>query len=50
MGSNIKIDKDNIIPTMFDHVPEDIRQMLEERKKKRDEDLQAALASVKVDW
>ena len=50
MGSNIEIDKDNIIPTMFDHLPEDIRQMLEERKKKRDEeDLQVALASIKVD-
>jgi len=35
---------------MYEHFPEDVRQMLEERKKKRDEeDLQVALASIKVD-
>ena len=50
MCSTTKIDKDNIIPAMYEHVPEDVCQMLEERKKKHDEeDLQAALASIKVD-
>ena len=35
---------------MYEHFPEDVCQMLEERKKKRDEeDLQVALASIKVD-
>ena len=49
MGSNIEIDKENIIP-MYEHLPEDIRLMLEEHKKKRDEeDLLAVLASFKVD-
>ena len=34
---------------MANHLPEDIRLMLEERKKKRDEeDLMAVLASIKV--
>ena len=50
MGSNTKIDKENIIPLTYEHLPEDVRLLLEERKKKRDEeDLQAALASIKVD-
>jgi len=35
---------------MYEYFPEDVCQMLEERKKKRDEeDLQVALASIKVD-
>jgi len=50
MGSTIEINKDNIIPATYKHLPEDVYQKLEERKKKRDEeDLQAALASIKVD-
>ena len=50
MGSNTEIDKENIIPLTYEHLPEDVRLLLEERKKKRDEeDLQAALASIKVD-
>ena len=50
MSSNPEIDKDNIIPVTYEHLPEDVRLMLEERKKKRDEeDLLAALASIKVD-
>ena len=50
MGSNTEIDKENIIPAMYEHLPEDVRLVLEERKKKRDEeDLLAALASIKVD-
>jgi len=49
MGSNTEIDKENIIPS-YEHLPEDVRLLLEEHKKKRDEeDLQAALASIKVD-
>ena len=49
MGSNTEIDKENIIPSTYEHLPEDVRLLLEERKKKRDEeDLQAALASIKV--
>ena len=51
MGSYTKINRDNIIEAIADHLPEDIRLMLEECKKKRDEeDLKAALASIKVDW
>ena len=49
MGSNAEIDTENMIPVTYEHLPEDVRLVLEERKKKRDEDLQAALASVKVD-
>ena len=50
MGSTANVDTENIIPTTEEHLPEDIRQLLEERKKKRDEeDLRAALASMKVD-
>ena len=50
MGSNAEIDKENIIPSTYEHLPEDVRLLLEERKKKRDEeDLLAALASIKVD-
>ena len=50
MGSTTEIDKDNIIPATYEHLPKDVCRMLEERKKKRDEDdLQAALASIKVD-
>ena len=49
MGSNTEIDKENIIPSTYEHLPEDVCLLLEERKKKRDEeDLQAALASIKV--
>ena len=45
-----EIDKENIIPSTYEHLPEDVRLLLEECKKKRDEeDLQAALASIKVD-
>jgi hypothetical protein len=47
VGSTIEIDKDNIIEAMADHLLEDIRQMLEECKKKCDEeDMLAALASI----
>ena len=50
MGSTTEIDSDNIIPSTYEHLPEKVRLLLEERKKKRDEeDLQAALASIKVD-
>ena len=50
MGSTTEVDKDNIIPSTEEHLPEDIRQLLEENKKKHDEeDLKAALASIKVD-
>jgi hypothetical protein len=50
MGSTTDIDKDNIIPAMYEHLPVDVRLVLEEHKKKHDEeDLLAALASVKVD-
>ena len=50
MGSTANVDMENIIPTTKEHLPEDIHQLLEERKKKRDEeDLKAALASIKVD-
>ena len=46
-----EIDKENIIPSTYEHLPEDVRLLLEERKKKRDEeDLLAVLASIKVDW
>ena len=46
MGSNTEIDKENITPSTYEHLPEDVRLLLEERKKKRDEeDLQAALCS-----
>ena len=49
MGSNTEIDKENIIPS-YEHLLEDVRLLLEERKKKHDEEnLQAALASIKVD-
>ena len=49
MGSNTELDKDNIIEATTDHHPGDILQMLEKYKKKRDEDLKAVLASIKVD-
>ena len=50
MGSTADIDKDNIIPTTEEHLLEDVHLLLEERKKKRDEeDLKAALAGIKVD-
>ena len=50
IGSTTEVDKDNIIPATVEHLPKDIRQMLEERKKKHDEeDLKVALASIKVD-
>ena len=49
MGSTSEIDKDDVILATYEHLPEEVRQMLEERKKKRDEeDLQAAFASIKV--
>jgi len=50
MGSNTEINKENIIPSTYEHLPQDVRLLLEECKKKRDEeDLQAALASIEVD-
>jgi len=50
MGSTANVNMENIILTTEEHFPEDIRQLLEERKKKRnEEDLKAALASIKVD-
>ena len=50
MGSNTEVNKDKIIKGTADNLPEDILLMLEECKKKRDEeDLKAALASIKVD-
>ena len=50
MGSNTEVDKDDIIEATADHLPEDSRLMLKERKQKCDEeDLIAALASIKVD-
>ena len=50
MGSTTEIDPDNIIPSTYEHLPEEVRLLLVERKKKRDEeDLLAALASIKVD-
>ena len=50
MGSNTEVDKDNIIEATADHLSKDTRLMLEERKKKCDEEgLKAALASIKVD-
>ena len=50
MGSNTEIDKENIFPSTYEHLPKDVCLLLEERKKKRDEeDLQIALASIKVD-
>ena len=50
MGSTTKIDKENIIPSTYENLPEDVRLLLEERKKKHDEeDLKATLASIKVD-
>ena len=50
MGSTTEIDKDNTIPATYEHLPEDVRLLLEKRKKMRDEeDLLAALASIKVD-
>ncbi|XP_022682664.1 metal tolerance protein 7 isoform X4 [Setaria italica] len=40
----------NIMNPTFEQLPKEVRQMLEERKKKRDaEDLQAAIASFEVD-
>ena len=50
MGSTAEIDPDNIIPSTYEHLPEEVRLLLEECKKKCDEvDLLAALASIKVD-
>ena len=50
MGYNAEIDKKNIIPSTYVHLPKDVRLLLEEHKKKRDEeDLLAALATIKVD-
>ena len=50
MGSNTEVDNDNIIEATANHLPEDSRLMLKECKQKRDEeDLIAALASIKVD-
>ena len=48
MGSTAEIDPDNIIPSAYEHLPEEVHLLLEERKKKSDEeDLLAALASIK---
>ena len=50
MGSTSEIDKDDVILATYEHLSEEVRQMLEEHKKKRDEeDLPAALVSIKVD-
>ena len=50
MDSNTEVDKDNIIPTTYEHLPKDVHLLLVERKKMRDEeDLLAVLASIKVD-
>ncbi|RLN12483.1 metal tolerance protein 7 isoform X3 [Panicum miliaceum] len=61
MGSITDLDKDNIIPSTIEHLPEDVHRMLQEHKKKRDEeeaelkkkrdeeDLQPMLVSFKVD-
>ena len=50
MGSTANIETENIILATEEHFSEDVCQLLEERKKKRDkEDLKAALASIKVD-
>jgi len=50
MASTTEVDKNNIIEATADHLPDDIRQLLEERKKKCDEeDVKAALESIKVD-
>ena len=50
MGSTTDIDKDNITPATYEHLPEDVCLVLEEHKKKCDkEDLLVALASIKVD-
>ena len=50
MVSTTEINPDNIIPATYEHLPEEVRLLLEERKKKRnEEDLLAALASIKVD-
>ena len=50
MGSTTEIDKKIITPATYEHLPEDVRLMLEERKKMgNEEDLLAALASIKVD-
>jgi hypothetical protein len=50
MGSTAEIDPDNIIPSTYEHLPEEVRLLLEERKKKSDEeDLLAALASIRGD-
>ena len=38
MGSDAKIDKNNIIPATYEHLPEDVCLVLEERKKKCDEE------------
>ena len=48
MDSNTEIDKENIIPLTYEHLPEDVRLLLD-KKKRDEEDLQAALASIKVD-
>jgi len=50
MSSTTEIYKDNIIPATYEHLPEEVCLLLEEREKKRDEeDLLAVLASIKVD-
>jgi len=49
MSSIAEIDPDNIIPSTYEHLPEKVHLLLEERKKKgNEEDLQAALASIRV--
>ena len=49
MGSTADIEKDNIILATIEHLLEDVRQMLEELKKRDEEDQKAALASIRVD-
>ena len=50
MGSTTEIDKDNVIESTIDHLPKHFHQLLEECKKMCDEeDLEVALASIKVD-
>ena len=50
MSSTTEFDPDNIIPSTYKHLPKEVCLLLEEHKKKRDEeDLLAALASIKVD-
>lgn len=50
MGSNTELNKGNILALTYDQLPKEVRKMLEEHKKKRDEeDLRAMCASFRVD-